>query len=479
MGTVLNGYVAGYRGTAESLLARIAELELRDYPTELSRALLSVLRGAIEASARVVDELAAEGEEEAEAAVVRHSQLLGYIHWLVHLVSNSVGSDVPRWAIQPMKHEVSRYIQQSADILIVGSDAGGNFAYDYRIEGLKRILTQALDKETADGLTRDLPEHMAVFHFPFAERDNVLAHGAFFHEVGHQIDIAILGLSQRVVQQFLTEKDAEIRERIWKAVGPSLQHAFGRAVGTPRVGEQRTFEDDQADVLVEQSVKHVQQVMVYWSREFCADLIATRILGPAYAMVIAISPTLLGALRAHAATHPATLLRLRLVLSLLSDSRTGNFFDDCAEAMTEAGIRELLLQWRDRCAGEDTTSFKWPRREIGGPNEVNAVAAALGEELADRVCSAVIRETQDQGYYTPDRYTENIRELMPVLNSWIPINEEIDYAKRKHRPSDMPTIFNVGVACYLRQDSAEGRARIRRLLQKSIELSEVQRVLQS
>lgn len=472
---MLVGYLAGYRGTADALLSRIRELESLDYPTPLSRTLLLVLKGAVIESAKVVDSLTADAGEIDENAVIRHGQLLSWIHTLVHLVSTSVGNDVPRWAIQPMKSEIEKFLKSDVDIIIVGGNEGGNFAYDYRLDRVNGILSHALGSDVADKLTAQLPRHMAVFHFPFGERDNVLAHGAFFHEVGHQIDIAILGISERVAREFVTENDGEIRARIREIANALFESAFGKAEG-----EQKSIGDEQSELLLEQLVKSVQGALVNWAREFCADLLATRILGPAYAMVVVTSPALLSNLHHHSNSHPATLLRLKLILQLLASTKAGDFFTDCSQALETAGINELLKTWRTRCTGQPDEAFKWHQPvAVIGAEQLHPMTMALADSLGAKLLEAVVDATTGHDYYTPTQLNADVAEVLPALESWLTINERIEYKTRTHTPNGIGTIFNVGIACYLRQKTEEARTRLSRLLRKSIELSQIQRQLQA
>ena len=474
MTTVLKGYLTGYRNTASSLITRMRELESLDYPTALSRALLDTLREAIIASEAAVSALATSGETELENAIVRHAQLLAYIHELVHLVSTSVGSDVPRWAIEPMKFEIGRYLKESVDILIVGTDEGGNFAYDYRLDSLKSVLTSALGEETAKDLVRELPDHMAVFHFPFGERDNVLAHGAFFHEVAHQIDLGIRGISDRVAQEFLASKDDEIR----KTTRDLSKKLIEAVRGQQSAKNQRTLEDEKVEVVLETLVKGVQRVLVRWAKEFCADTLATRILGPAYAVVVVISPSLLGNLKAHSVSHPATLLRLKVVLDLLSDTKAGDFLTESGSALDKAGIKGLLEEWKVRCNSADFGGMRWYDHIVDfAPAGLSQAVVNWGLQLGSAVAVAVREESAGQPNYSPSQFTADIEEVMPVLQQWVTINERINYSTRTHSVNEIATIYNVGIACFLNEEIPEERERLKGLLKKSIELSTVQRIL--
>jgi hypothetical protein len=475
VGNVLTGYVTGFRGTAEALLFRIQELETRDYPTALSKQLLRVLREAIKESQRIVEELVAQDDASAEGTVMRHGVLLSWFHQLVHLISSSVGNDVPRWAIQPMKYEIAKYLKSEVDILIVGGQEGGNFAYDYRLDRLDDVLKAAYGPTVGAELVKPLPRHMAVFHFPFGERDNVLAHGAFFHEVGHQIDIGIRGISQRVSQAFLANKDAEIRSKVREYSNSLVERIFGKTDG-----EQTTIDNERAELLIEEIVKAVQAVLSHWAREFCADLIAARILGPAYAMVVVISPALLNALRIHAPTHPATILRLRVIIDLLASKEAGDYFTECDSALEKAGVRSLLHEWQKRCKdAANEPPLKWHEPvHIAANEQVTALTVSLAEELSRKILEAVVSETTDQGYYAPTQYSDDIDRVLPTLERGITINESVDYENRVHRANEIATIFNVGVAQYLAQQSSEGRTRLNKLLRKSIELSQIQLRLQ-
>ena len=468
MATVVHGYLTGYRNTVSALLARIRELESREYPTALSAALLGTLKGAVLLSSELVEGKHDTAAADLEKIVVLHSALLAYIHELVHLVSRSIGDDVPRWAIAPMKAEIARYLSQSADIMMVGSDEGGNFAYDYRLDGLKGVLTRAFGSKQAEVLTQSLPAQMAVFHFPFGERDNVVAHAAFFHEVGHQIDIGIRGISERVTKDFLTSHDGSIRS------------AASTLVNTLPGIKANEEEGESVEILVEDVAKAVQSTLWQWAREFCADSLATRILGPVYLVTAVISPAMLSSLERHAPSHPATLLRLRSMLQLLADKEAGDFLGSCAQALQSAGIRDLLDGWRQRSEAADFSKMKWlvALHPLALPNsDLPSATAMWGWELSQAIIRAVASETAQQEYYSPKQYDEDMKDVLPTLQRWITINERINYSTREHRVNSVATIYNVGVSRYLDEPSSVGRNRLNDLLRKSIELSQIHRTV--
>jgi hypothetical protein len=353
----------------------------------------------------------------------------------------------------------------------VGANQGGNFAYDYSLDELTQVLSAVFGTEAAAKLTAELPKNMAVFHFPYGERDNVLLHTAFFHEIGHQLDLAILGISNRVVSEYLSKKDNELRESLGKALEPVLRDTFG---GVERA--QHSLDDENAALIREELTKQVQLVLWTWSREFCADLIATRILGPAYALVIVTSPTLLDNLTVHAPSHPATLMRLRKILELLSNPDAGDFLGTCGHALTTAGIGKLLEEWKARCAAADYGALKWQPRLPLASKDIPSLAVRFADELANQILAEVIRATAESAYQ-PEDYRADVANLLPKLESGITINEQINHAARTHTPSGIASVLNVGWACFLKDNSVAGRARLSGLIRKSVETSHIQRAL--
>lgn len=489
--TVLSGYTLGVRNAALAFRARLHELKSKEYPTQLSIQLLEVLDNAIEATVKRIDYLDEQHRDRDEAeipnSVLRCGQLLSWIHRMVHLIASSAASDVPRWAIRPMKYEMKKYISAERgvvssgngrilDVMIVGQEWGGNFAYDYRLDPLEDTLKEALGKEVAKELTKDLPFYKVVFHFPYGERDNVLAHGAFFHEVGHQIDRALLRVSESIVSQYLTENAERISEKVRNAIVAEMGNIFGKRPGDG----QRTLEDAQLDLVVQQQISEVWGILVNWAGEFCADAFATRALGPAYAIIVVTLPGLLDSLNTHSVSHPSSLLRIEMIMKLLSDKRSGDFFEECSEALQEAGVWDLLEAWKLRSEKAATKGHSW---SSGGINDkVKQLIALEGRELGLLVLKAVIERTTEEDrypYYSPEQYNQDIEFVLPLLREGIPINERIDIEGKQHSSNDVATIYNVGTACYVGGTSEEVKSQLSRLLRKSIEMSQIQRLLVS
>jgi hypothetical protein len=111
--------------------------------------------------------------------------------------------------------------------------------------------------------------------------------------------------------------------------------------------------------------------------------------------------------------------------------------------------------------------------------ELQPSTARWGAELATEIVGAVVEETSEQGYYSPKQFEDDIRDVLPTLRQWVTINETINHDARTHTVNDISTIYNVGVACYLAENTIDGRARLSNLLRKSIELSHVQRTVLS
>jgi hypothetical protein len=164
----LDTYLLGYQNTANSLLMRIAELQSYEYPTSLSLDLLGILDKAVKESKKIVKRLSDQNSNRLETTISLHSQFLLEIHNYVHLIGSSTGVSVPRWSVEPLKAEVKKYIgDENIDILVVGSNEGGNFAYDYSLDNLPQMLEDVFGSKIAKEILSDkIPKHTAIFHFP-------------------------------------------------------------------------------------------------------------------------------------------------------------------------------------------------------------------------------------------------------------------------------------------------------------------------
>jgi hypothetical protein len=136
---------------------------------------------------------------------------------------------------------------------------------------IRGVLQQAADfiDVRLEDLAHPLGEGLVVLSYPAAERNNVMLHGIFLHELGHHITYRI-GIMHRVMETHPDQPD-------------------GQGI------------DVEA-----------------WIWEFAADLAALRIVGPAYAFGIYQSMLSTEVLETYRETHPPSYWRMTVLLDVLA-----------------------------------------------------------------------------------------------------------------------------------------------------------------
>lgn len=168
------------RQYVEGLLQRLDELSVSDYPAATPNQVIKFLLdflGVIDA------EIGKAASEDKLRALSQICQSLGvFIQWL----DNAHTGQTPRGLVQLLKDMMNGLEPNSRVIACPRADE-----YNYSILDLGQILAGLVQKFVPRSKQPNFASHLAqpikLIFFPRIERDNVLTHAIFGHELGHPI----------------------------------------------------------------------------------------------------------------------------------------------------------------------------------------------------------------------------------------------------------------------------------------------------
>jgi hypothetical protein len=425
----VKGFKEAVRDRISSLRYRVIELEQKDYPTPASRNLLGVIRTILERIPAQLDRYEprfASAPEAGRRTGERLANLLSHLHSLIFIVNETSRAKTPAALISSLRETAREYTGSTVDLLIRPDSQGVQYGYIAMNVHLAKVLGGAADfiDVPREELLQPLGEGPVVLSYPAAERNNVMLHGIFLHELGHHITHR-LGIVDRVM-----EAHADV---------PSS-----------------------SDISVQA-----------WIWEFAADLAALRIVGPAYVFGIYQSMLSTEVLHTVREKHPPSYWRIYVLLKVLK--REG-FLDVMPEP-----LRIHISEWRRdlvpaqrRCRANLRDNgaadvFKFVRRVL--PDLIEGVRSAMppGFEAGQYLSECQVLLTQLKAFVPLNEWYDKANDswvpssLAAILNTgWMFVLSELDQFFSEIKAED--------------PDERERlRHRIFDLIAKSVEFAQIQK----
>ncbi len=234
------------------------------------------------------------------------------------------------------------------------------------LKTIETKLVNFLNLDVKEGFDEDLkahPERFLLFTFPRAEGRNVLFHPMLLHEFGHAIDLK-----------------RELCQKVWDKLK-----------------------------LPDETSKDEKRNLVSWIREFLADLLATRLGGPCFALALHRLSVVAKVLDDNSKTHPATRTRLAVILEHLTLKGMDYFeeSDHSAVVQTLGGWREDLGSVLPKGAG---SNFELQRNIL------------LAEDFRPYLHGVVTQycETEAHPSFDSSKYTSAVPGLVKQLRRGLP-----------------------------------------------------------
>jgi|GEM_PF-1461361 len=177
------------------------------------------------------------------------------------------------------------------------------------------------------------------------------------------------------------------------------------------------------------------KILENWLSEIVADLLATRIFGPAYFFSLAHLSLSLGIMDQHAESHPSSRLRLRMMLEVLGGLEYMN------QRRTDQVTYSELKKWHGYLS--DAVS------PISIPSGIESHCSIAENKLLETKTTVMtkVEEVTEGEAYNADIFRNKVPKLVELLKNGISpaeIKEE-----RNFKPADLPSILNAGYIFFL------------------------------
>lgn len=369
----MNGFREAVQDRIGSLVERVGELKQKQYPTPASKLLLEMVNSILVQIPKQLDSYDPRFAQLPGAAGQRASgrltHLLSHLHEFMFILNETSRAKTPAALISSLRDTVRTQTGSDVELLIRPDRQGLRYRYRPLDKHILEWLTEAAEfiDVSVEDLAAPLGDGVVVLSYPAAERNNVILHCIFLHELGHHITDRNGVLDRVLAVVALPELDGED------------PNAFGK-------------------------------VCENWIWEFAADLAAVRLAGPAYAFGIYQSMLATEVLDTHTLTHPASWWRMRVLLDVL---RAEGFFE-------EGRVPPEVLARMESWTGDLASAEERSRAKIQGKVEWEALIAYATEAIPH-----LIREvdaSMPHGFTAAD-YERECPKLSAQLRQLIPINE--------------------------------------------------------
>ena len=326
-------------------------------------------------------------QENLEITSKRLGLLLSILHKFLGDVVNSQIQYSPTSFISCLENLVEKY--NPGGYIIVESAWDFNYSFTEISQYIKEILVYS-----HISIDNDFPEHLVSLSFPRVEKENVLLHCVFAHEIGHFFN-AVNGISNHIPIHI---KDPEILATI-----PSYYS---------------------------QLLLSIQ----FWYKELVSDVFGIHLFGPAYFCSFAEIGLSFSLLNEASLEHPPALMRLKLMMSVLKDLGFLDYSQDVArttDSVDNINYYKFFENWKkflDTNQGIPTNSLYCL---------ISKSASAVHKDIKDKVKEFI----KDNGY-SADQFKSEVPPLIERVLKLIPPNEIIFKSNKDTKIPDFISIVN-------------------------------------
>ena len=333
-------------------------------------------------------------QEKLELISKRLGTLLSILHIYLEYVVNSQIQYSPAPFSSSLENLVERYIP--GGYIIVKSAWYFNYSFIEISRYIKSIL------EFSDiSIDNELPEYLVALSFPRVEKENVLLHCAFAHEIGHFFNM---------VQKISNHIPIHIKNpEILAGISPSY---YSRVL------------------------KSIQ----FWYGELVSDVLGIHLFGPAYFCSFAEIGLSFSLLNEASLEHPPALMRLKLMISVLKELGFLDFFQDMAQVTDSAdniNYYKFFENWNELLDAN--------QKNLTNPLDylTNESVSLVHEDIKDKVKQFI----KNNGYST-DKFKSEVPPLIKRILKLIPPNEIIFQSGKNIKLPNFISIVNAGWIVY-------------------------------
>ena len=329
--------------------------------------------------------------------------------------------------VEPIKVFIQEFEQSFA--LILRSYSKDNYelvAYEGLYESYVNTLSPYVPDEYRD--YHEAPKWFVFLSFPRIHSRDVLRHViTISHEILHLKD-HVLGITSELLSEI--------------QISPEDIHSLVEQIRTAPVPTERpslpplTIEDIYSRHEIERETKEMcSKILEKWLSEVVADLLATRLFGPAYFFSLANLSLSLGTMDQHSISHPSSRLRLRVMLEVLRN------LGYVRRGKIDKTVYSELIKWGRYLKG-DVSPISLPPPVRPHCSIAESKVLATKKTIMTKVEQVTAGKT-----FNTDVFQGEVPKLVELLYYGISPAEMKE--KRSIKPASLASILNAGHVFFL------------------------------
>jgi hypothetical protein len=280
----------------------IEELRSKDYYSDDPKELVNLLD---KVAVQISDRIRVINKDD-DIGIKRMNLLLSYYHLTLDEIEHIELDNVP---VELLPHFEGILKKLSLSTVLIFRP---NPLYNYSYFPITRFINE-VNKSQGYPETKEKCD-IAVISFPSSERNSMLLHCSFAHEIGHHLN-ECFSIARDIEPKILELIDKDLLK---KYVGKFLESLSKtkRVIGETEVTLDKFILREQMESLV---IEEFAVIIRKWLDEIVSDIIAIYFFGPAF--VFAIAESLLASQNAekYSETHPPMFIRLRNLMTLFDE----------------------------------------------------------------------------------------------------------------------------------------------------------------
>ncbi|WP_125181305.1 hypothetical protein [Thiohalobacter thiocyanaticus] len=385
----------------EGLLQRVDELSVSDYPEATPNQVIHFLQDFLKQLADVIDK--AESEERLKMINSLVRGLGVFLEWL----DNAHTEQTPRGLVQLLKDLINRMDPDSRVM------ARPQAQYNYSILPLGSLLKKLVDDYIPHSKQSLFNEHLSspikLISFPRIQRDDILGHAIFGHELGHPV--ADLYLESENTDEEHLKAHSNIQKQVARLVDEKLSNSAS---------------DDQKLEWSTKIFDHVLQVRKRALEELISDSVGILIFGPS--AFFACYELLWGgnwdAKPSPNEWYPPSRMRIRIMLELMDRLSFIDAFDKMATDGTLAPYVESVKAFIEEA--RKVASVTNDQTGINNDPQLKIAYDWMNSSLDKAIHFA--RQNTEKVAFDSDIVFPQLQELLQRLELGVPPNEVGDPA---------------------------------------------------
>ena len=153
--------------------SRLSETEISEYPSASAKKLILVVRRILNATDTRVK------SSSDLNTILRYFQLVTFLSPVLDFLDNAKTEQTPRGLVKLIEQLIGNGVE-----IIASPQSEFNYSVLIITNAIKEAIENSFDKNEKDQIFNDIPE-IRLVRFPRIQRDNILLHTIFGHEIGH------------------------------------------------------------------------------------------------------------------------------------------------------------------------------------------------------------------------------------------------------------------------------------------------------